>query len=38
MEKGTVHTDLWALDLATYAWAKVKRAGEVWPPPVLPTW
>jgi len=27
MEKGHVFTDLWALDLATYVWTKVKRAG-----------
>jgi hypothetical protein len=27
MEKGHVYSDLWALDLATYVWTKVKRAG-----------
>lgn len=27
MEKGTVHSDMWALDLNTYKWDKVKKAG-----------
>ena len=26
-EKGTTFSDMWALDLDTYAWEKVKKAG-----------